>query len=99
MLILSRKQNQEIHIGTGIVVRVLQISGSRVSLAIDAPQSIPIQRGEMSAFLRDAFAADSATSKPQPDVNALRPTPIVRISREHHSSTPVLAPIAAMSGR
>lgn len=46
MLVLSRKPDEEIRIGNQIVIRVVRISGSRVSLAIDAPQEFRIQRAE-----------------------------------------------------
>jgi carbon storage regulator len=47
MLVLSRKTNETIHIGPDIQVRVLAIKGSRVRLAIDAPDSIRITRSEI----------------------------------------------------
>ena len=45
MLVLSRKQHEDILVGEGITIRVLAISGSKVRLGIDCPKDIPILRG------------------------------------------------------
>lgn len=47
MLVLSRKLNQEIHIGENIVVRVLEIRGNQVRLGIVAPPEVPVLREEI----------------------------------------------------
>ena len=47
MLILQRKKNQTITIGTDITITVTDIGNEQVKLAIDAPRSIPIARGEL----------------------------------------------------
>lgn len=47
MLILQRKKNQSITIGSDITITVSDISGDQVKLAIDAPRSIPIARSEL----------------------------------------------------
>jgi len=49
MLVLSRKENQQIIIGDNIVVRVLQVEGGRVRLGIEAPAEVPIRREELAA--------------------------------------------------
>lgn len=51
MLVLSRKTDEEIRIGEGIVVRVLRVSGSTVKLGIEAPLETPILRGELQRQL------------------------------------------------
>ena len=48
MLILSRKINQEIIIGGGIVVMVVEIRGDKVRLGIEAPREIPVHRKEIA---------------------------------------------------
>lgn len=40
MLVLSRNRDSEIHIGTGIVVKVLSIRNQRVKLGIEAPDDV-----------------------------------------------------------
>jgi len=47
MLILSRKKNEKIRIGTEIVVQVLAISDTQVKIGIDAPTSVKILRDEI----------------------------------------------------
>lgn len=47
MLVLTRKSNQAIMIGSNIEVRVAQISGNQVRLAISAPRNMPVLREEL----------------------------------------------------
>jgi carbon storage regulator len=47
MLVLSRKKEQEVVIGNGIVVKVLGITGDRVKIGLTAPQTLSIVRGEL----------------------------------------------------
>ena len=47
MLILSRPVGEAIAIGDNIVVKVIEIKGSQVRLAFDAPREIPILRTEL----------------------------------------------------
>ncbi|MCA9125083.1 MAG: carbon storage regulator CsrA [Planctomycetales bacterium] len=48
MLILSRKTNEQIHVGDDISITVVSVSGSRVKLGIDAPESVKIIRSELA---------------------------------------------------
>lgn len=48
MLVLSRKLNESIQIGPEITLKVIRVSGNRVRLAIDAPRSVRVMRGEIS---------------------------------------------------
>lgn len=48
MLVLTRKQGESIVIADDIVVRVTSIQGNRVKIAIDAPRSRRILRGEIA---------------------------------------------------
>ncbi len=47
MLILSRKKNEKIRIGSEIVVQVLSISDTQVKIGIDAPMYVKILRNEI----------------------------------------------------
>lgn len=47
MLILSRKTNESIVIGDGIVIRVLRISRDSVKLGIEAPAECRVHREEL----------------------------------------------------
>lgn len=73
MLVLARKKGETIHLGGGITVKVLDISGSTVRLGIDAPKSVDIVRGELleqvtetnkSAIITDLSTIDWPTNKP-----------------------------------
>lgn len=44
MLVLSRKENEEIVIDGNVVVTVVNIRKGRVRLGIDAPRHVPIHR-------------------------------------------------------
>ena len=47
MLILTRKVDQGIVIGDGIVIKVIGIEGNKVKLGVDAPKNITILREEI----------------------------------------------------
>lgn len=49
MLVLSRKQGEEIVIGDDVRVKVMEVSGNRVKLALVAPREVPIHRAELRA--------------------------------------------------
>lgn len=47
MLVISRKPEEQIRIGSQITVRVLGVSGNSVRLGVDAPKSVPVHREEV----------------------------------------------------
>ena len=47
MLILSRKRGEELVIGNGVRLRVLEVQGDRVKLGFVAPTEVPIHRKEV----------------------------------------------------
>jgi|JI9StandDraft_1071089.scaffolds.fasta_scaffold276751_1 carbon storage regulator len=47
MLVLSRMKDESIIINDDIVVRVVSVIGNRVTLGIEAPRMVPIDRGEV----------------------------------------------------
>lgn len=51
MLVLSRKKTQRLKLGDDIVVTVIDVSGEKVRLGIDAPREVTILREELE--LRD----------------------------------------------
>ena len=50
MLVLSRKQKQQIKIGDDVVITVLQIKGGSVRIGIEAPREVHVMRGELEEF-------------------------------------------------
>jgi carbon storage regulator len=53
MLVLSRKIGETIQISDDIRVTVKQVSGGRVRLAIEAPESVRIRREEIADVRND----------------------------------------------
>lgn len=66
MLILTRKLNEEIKIGSGITVKIISISDNTVKIGIDAPQNIQIVRTELYDRVKEVSqqAAKSVKEKP-----------------------------------
>jgi carbon storage regulator len=60
MLVLTRKVGDEILIGDRINIKILEISGSKVRMGIDAPADIRIYRQEILERVKseNQFAAD-----------------------------------------
>lgn len=48
MLVLSRKKDESIRIGSQASVRVVDVSGNRVKLGVEAHRSIRVLRGELT---------------------------------------------------
>jgi carbon storage regulator len=46
MLVLSRKVDEGIHIGGGVVLTVIRVGRSKVRLGVEAPRSLTVVRGE-----------------------------------------------------
>ncbi len=47
MLVLRRKPGERVYLGNDIEVVVLEVQGNRVKLGFNAPDFLPIQRGEL----------------------------------------------------
>jgi len=65
MLVLTRKKNQSIMLGSDIKVTVLEIGEDFVKVGIDAPKEITILRGELYQDVKNenttAAVNDNAT--------------------------------------
>lgn len=53
MLVLTRKPRQQIMIGDNIVVNIVEVQGDNVRIAIDAPRSVKISRGEIYRAIQE----------------------------------------------
>jgi carbon storage regulator len=65
MLILSRKQGEQIRIGDHVVITVVRVFADKVRLGIEAPSDVGILREEIALAL-----------SPQQLAEALRPLPV-----------------------
>jgi len=62
MLILSRREQQRIRLGENIVVTIVQVSGERVRLGIEAPPNILVLRDELKKSTGPAASSASPRS-------------------------------------
>ena len=59
MLILTRHAGQNIVIDDNVVVRVLKIGGNEITLGIEAPREIAVNREEVYNRIKAAEAAEA----------------------------------------
>ena len=64
MLVLTRRANQSIMIGSDIVVTVLDVKGDQVRIGVRAPRSVTVHREEVLAELTKA---NRDAASPSPD--------------------------------
>ena len=64
MLVLSRKKNEQIVIGDGIVITIVDVRADKVRIGIEAPSHVPVHRHEVYLAIQQAAqthpAADNA---------------------------------------
>jgi carbon storage regulator len=66
VLVLTRRANQSIMIGTDVVVTVLEVRGDQVRIGIEAPRSVPVHREEVFRVLEAANQAAACVSAQSP---------------------------------
>ncbi len=52
MLVLSRKEGEQLMIGDDIVLTINRINGNRVAIGIEAPRDVRILRGELECHMK-----------------------------------------------
>ncbi|MBN1519578.1 MAG: carbon storage regulator CsrA [Spirochaetales bacterium] len=69
MLILTRRLNEKVVIGDGIVVSVVEIRGDQIKLGIEAPRSVKVFRQEVFEAIQEENrqAAESGMTLPPLD--------------------------------
>ena len=74
MLVLTRKPGEQIMIGDGIVITVLEGRGDGVRIGIEAPRGVPIQRREVIEAIAAAnlSAVEAGAKAGQDTEDALR---------------------------
>jgi carbon storage regulator len=71
MLVLSRKQSQQIVIGRNIRITVVRIERSQVRLGIDAPDGVVILREELLTGARRDRQGDGLTEADKAPVRTI----------------------------
>lgn len=72
MLVLTRRKNEAIVIGQGVVVTVVAIHGNRVRLGIDAPPDVPVRREEIGRRLGLEYPLVAASGGGVPALRACK---------------------------
>lgn len=68
MLILKRKIDEEIKIGSDITIKILSVSDSQIKIGIEAPKNIEIYRGEIYDKVKESVLEASEHSKQKLDL-------------------------------
>jgi carbon storage regulator len=68
MLVLTRKQGENVVIGDNIMVGVVQVKGNKVVLSFDAPAKVRILRGELGKWHDRDAPVSSSDLAPQKDL-------------------------------
>lgn len=69
MLVLSRKENEWIHIGPDVSICIVEIRGDKVRVGINAPMDLSVHRREVTlAIARRMSDSAEAESMPTPEV-------------------------------
>jgi carbon storage regulator len=68
MLVLSRRNGEQILVGDNVVIKVLAVRNGRVRVGIEAPREVQVRRGEL--LTKDVFVTplrdqNSQTSIPE----------------------------------
>jgi len=63
MLVLSRRERENIRLGNDIVVTVVKIAGDKVRLGVEAPPSVLVLRGELDRRVADTVPAQASIGK------------------------------------
>ena len=63
MLILKRKIDEEIKIGSDITIRILGVSENQVKIGIDAPKKIEVYRSEILEKVKESVLEAKERSK------------------------------------
>ena len=60
MLVITRQPGDSLLIGEDIKITVLEVSGDRIKIGIEAPRSVPVMRTEVLDTLKSNLEADQS---------------------------------------
>ena len=66
MLVLTRKCNQSIRIGSNVVIKLLETTSGHAKIGIDAPIEIPVHREEIYEKIQEENKASLVTKNLKP---------------------------------
>jgi len=69
MLVLTRKQQQQIQVGEGVTITILRIKGGSVRIGIEAPSDVRIIRSELSPHETEEAAEESIPAPSDEEAN------------------------------
>lgn len=81
MLVLKRKQNEKIRIGSDIVVNIISVSDHQVKIGIEAPDDVKILREEIYEKLK-IHAVEASQQSKEVDVKELSKLDINKINKK-----------------
>jgi carbon storage regulator len=73
MLVLTRKPKQQIMIGDDVVIHVVEVQGDNVRIAIEAPRSVKIYRGEIYRAIQEENRQAAAPAPAALDLHGALP--------------------------
>jgi len=73
MLVLSRRENEKIRIGSDIVIKIVTISENQVKLGIEAPTEVKVMREEVYQKVKEQIveASQKISLGEIPDISKL----------------------------
>lgn len=88
MLVLTRKAQEQIHIGPDITVTVVRVKGHSVRLGIDAPNNVRIVRGELAAAMAEFRDDETAQEGDLTDSELDEPAEETKRSADEEDESP-----------
>jgi len=95
MLVLTRKHNETLHIGSDIVITIVRVRGDAVRIGIQAPKEIGVMRGELVGMPKKQVVAPESTTSANPRRNQRSTSPK---SPAYRSKAPTKFENSAASG-
>ncbi|MGN0620317.1 MAG: carbon storage regulator CsrA [Porcipelethomonas sp.] len=65
MLILSRKSGESLFINEEIEIKLIEVSGDKVKIGVNAPQNVKVLRGELRQTMKSNIESSESISRKQ----------------------------------